>query len=378
MKCIDRYLLWSFFKTLLITFVSLAGLFVIIDAFANLDEFIPHGQREGSLVNVLAAYYGARILAFFDRTSSILTLIAAMFTVTWLQRHNEITALLAAGISKARIVKPLIAAVAVVSVVAIVNRELVIPQFQERLSRNAQDWFGDKAKPFQTRHDHETNILMNGKYTYADEQRIAKPSFRLPPNLRGQFGRQITAENAYYRAPRDGKPGGYWFRGVEQPENIAQIPTFRIDDRRIILTPADTDWLKPNECFIASNVAFAPLRGGHTWQRFASTTDLIAGLQNPSLEYRANVRVMIHTRMVRPIMDMTLLFLGLPLILTREYRNVFVSIGVCILLVAGFYVLVLICHGLGNQHLLTPAFSAWLPLVISVPLAAALSESLYR
>ena len=47
-------------------------------------------------------------IAFFDRMSGVLTLIAVMFTVTWIQRHQEMTALLAAGISRRRVLRPVL------------------------------------------------------------------------------------------------------------------------------------------------------------------------------------------------------------------------------------------------------------------------------
>ena len=84
----------------------------------------------------------------------------------------------------------------------------------------------------------------------------------------------------------------------------------------------------------------------------------------------------IHERIVRPCLDMALIFLGLPLVLHRENRNFFIAIGSCVMLVIVFFLVVIACHGLGRQYLLTPAFSAWLPLAIFVPLAAILSGPL--
>ena len=66
--------------------------------FENLEEFISYAERQGSLLGVLIDYYGARVLSFFDRISGLLALIAAIFTVTWFQRSNELTAVTAAGI----------------------------------------------------------------------------------------------------------------------------------------------------------------------------------------------------------------------------------------------------------------------------------------
>ena len=124
MRTIDRYLLMQFLKVFVICFFSLTGLYIVIDGFSNLDDFMIYADEHGQLLSVMGQYYAYQSLSFFDRTSGILTLIAAMFTVTWIQRHNELTALEAAGLSKGRIIKPVIVAVAAISVLAAANREL--------------------------------------------------------------------------------------------------------------------------------------------------------------------------------------------------------------------------------------------------------------
>ena len=69
---------------------------------------MPSGK--GACCACCSSYYGARVLSFFDRISGLLALIAAIFTITWFQRTNELTAVMAAGISKARIIRPLVVA----------------------------------------------------------------------------------------------------------------------------------------------------------------------------------------------------------------------------------------------------------------------------
>src|ERR1051325_2462515 len=139
MPILDRYLVRQFFWVLMIFFCSFMGLYVVADLVNNYDELSNHAARHGGILRVVAEYYGQRSLSFFDQTSPLLILIASMFTVTSFRRHNEMTALMAAGIPKARIVKPIIVAAAVVTLFAAANRELVIPAFRQQLSFNAQD-----------------------------------------------------------------------------------------------------------------------------------------------------------------------------------------------------------------------------------------------
>ena len=98
MTTIDRYILKLFGKVLLVCFGSLAGLFVVVETFNNLEEFLELGKDKGGILQVLQVYFVPRIFSLFDRTSSLLALVRAFFTLTWLQRTNELTAIMAAGI----------------------------------------------------------------------------------------------------------------------------------------------------------------------------------------------------------------------------------------------------------------------------------------
>ena len=125
MKIIDRYLLRQFIHVFVICFVSLTGLYVDarrVQPSRRLHAITP--RRRDSLLGVLGEYYFYKSIGFFERLSGVISLIAAMFTVAWIQRHNELTALMAAGISRVRVVKPVIMACITLAVLTAVGREV--------------------------------------------------------------------------------------------------------------------------------------------------------------------------------------------------------------------------------------------------------------
>src|SRR5260221_8763219 len=121
MLIIHRYLLRQFLQVFIICFCSLMGLFVVIDAFQNYEEFSRYGDQHGGAFAEIFRYYAYRSLTFFDATSAIVALIAAMFTLSNFQRFNELTALLAAGIPKWRIIKPIVVVGFFIALAATVN-----------------------------------------------------------------------------------------------------------------------------------------------------------------------------------------------------------------------------------------------------------------
>ncbi len=378
MRIIDRYLLRQFVQVFLICFVSLDGLYVVFDAFSNLDEFLRYTEKEGALLGIMGEFYAYRSLLFFERISAMLTMIAGMFTVTWIQRHNELTALMAAGVSRTRIIVPIIAASGCISLATGACREFVIPHLADQLARDPKNLRGEYGQILKPRYDNETNILLQGKVAYANERRVNAPSFIFMESLYGQ-GKQLAAENAYYRAPENGRPGGYLLKNVARPQGLAEQPSLEQNGRKILITPHDEPaWLKPDECFVVSNVNFDQLSGGQGWRQFSSTPQLIEGLSNPSLglagDFGADVRVAIHARLIQPFLDMTLLFLGLPLVLNGTNRNVFLAAGMCGAVCGAFMMVVMGFQYLGAVALLRPSLAAWGPLLIFVPVAVGMFD----
>jgi lipopolysaccharide export system permease protein len=376
MWIIDRYVLRQFFQTFVICFTSLAGLYIIFDAFANLDGFLQFANRQGGLVKVVSGYYALRTVLFFDRTVGLLTLTAAMFTATWLQRHNEMTALLAAGISRVRIITPLVGAAVVIIVVAAISRETVIPRFRMELSRSPQDLAGEAPHNVREQYD-DRDIQIEGASLQLNQKRIEKPKIHLPSPLNRYSKQAIKATAAYYQAPEGDRPGGFLLDGVEQPKDLGKQPSLVRDGHPIIITPRDADWLKPDQCFFVTNVTFEQLTDDREWLDFSSTSQLISEVKTSTF-YSGKYRVAIHARVVQPLLDITLLFLGLPLVLAKGSRNVFVAMGMCALVVSVFMIIVLVSQHLGAKAAITPALAAWAPLVISLPIAVEMAQAIRK
>ena len=99
---LDRMVLFSFFRSYAIVWSSLISLFVVIDLFTHLDAYM---NRPGGFVVIahyIVRYYAFRIPQVFDLLAEPISLMAATFTVAWLQRNNELLPQLSAGIPTRR------------------------------------------------------------------------------------------------------------------------------------------------------------------------------------------------------------------------------------------------------------------------------------
>ena len=147
----------------------------------------------------------------------------------------------------------------------------------------------------------------------------------------------------------------------------------------MLITPHDYPWLKAGRVFRGQRGHLRAAYRRPGFRSFASTRELIRALQNSSLDFGLDIRVTIHGRFVKPILDITLLFLGLPLVVSRQSRNVFWAIGLCLAIVTLFSAGGDGAGRNGEGRLLDYARAGRLgPLDPLVPPAVALGESMWE
>ena len=158
------------------------------------------------------------------------------------------------------------------------------------------------------------------------------------------FGKKLIANDAYFLEATDLHPAGYLFDwGDGSVPHRSNAHRCSSEEQAIVLTSRDAQWLEPGQAFVVSQLSFQLLANGSAWRNYASTGELITELNSPSTELGADVRVAVHTRMVQPVIDTTLLMLGLPLMFSRRQRNVFLSIGICLSVAIAFTLATVAC-----------------------------------
>lgn len=128
---LDRYVLREFFRTLMLAVMASTVVFVLIHLMDHIDGYL---DQEATLAEVVRYY--AYLLPYNGIiTLPMAMLIATILTMGELGRHEEITAMKAAGRSIYRIVLPLLLVAAGISVGVLLLGETVVPQ----LSRTANE-----------------------------------------------------------------------------------------------------------------------------------------------------------------------------------------------------------------------------------------------
>jgi len=358
-----------FAKIFLVCFFSIQGLFIVGHIFTNLDEIIEITERGGGISYTIREFYWPRICLFFDQTFALLTLTAAIFAYVFLQRSNQTVAVEAGGISKSRIVRPLIGVAIILLGVSVVNREFNLPQFQSSLARTAQNWQGENEIKMQFRQDFETGVVLTGNRVIPSERTITNPSFQV--NLDNSAIQIIGSKAVFENATKD-RPAGYLIKDIptEDSARLLVQDVIGINKQPVVLIHSNHSWIGKDQVFVVTSLGIDEIAHGTQMDRYASLSQLVEDSKNPSLFVSSRQRVDIHSRIVRPFLDLSVILLGLPIVISRRDRNLFIAGGTCLLVVTVLQLVVMACSGLGSMGLIRSAdLAAWLPLMIFFPLS---------
>ena len=147
MKTLDSYIIRRFLTNMLLCLAVVVSLRIVADLFINMDEFAKQKVAFGQLVGWIATYYAYHSLEYFAELGGVAIVMAAAFTIARMNASNELTAIMASGVSLRRVLLPIVICSAIMSVLVLVDRELVIPSPEIRsvLARDRDDQVGDEG-----------------------------------------------------------------------------------------------------------------------------------------------------------------------------------------------------------------------------------------
>jgi lipopolysaccharide export system permease protein len=362
MNLIDRQLVRSYLKAYLVCLVSLLGLYIVIDLFTNLEDFYEHKNSLLAIMRHIVIYYGLKVTQIFDRLSEPIVLMAAAFTVAWVQRSNELMPLLSAGVSTHRFVRPILIASCLMLGLGVINQEWIIPRIGTYLMNDRDDPEGQKTLVVQGAYE-PNGIHIEGRLGWRSKWLVEDFYVVIPESIGGSLV-NLSAHEARYIPPGPDKYTGGWLLTGTVPaelENWHNAVLEAIDPGKYFLHTAEVD--------------FDTITRARNWYNFASTQRLRAELSKPDSARLAAMAVLFHSRFTRPILGIILVLSGISVILRDQNRNVFISAGLCVGLCGLFFAVLFVCKSLGDNEYLSPALAAWIPVMYFGPFSAALFDA---
>jgi lipopolysaccharide export system permease protein len=372
MTILDRQRYWAYMKAYVICFTSMTSLYIIIDAFTNLDEFTKINDTPTKLLTFMSRYYAIRTTMIYDKLCGVIGMMAAIFTVTWVQRNNELLAMLAAGISAPRVIRPVMISGALVSTLAVVNQELLLPRFANELQKYPDDDGRQLVRVF-GRYD-SNRVYLHSSGPFADRNHLTIANFYVtfPVSLFGVTG-ELSSRMAYYIPPDHPTAplkGGWLMRGtkVTPPSLSGTEPVMvKLDAKALegFPPPKNASEEVGEAYFLQSSATFDTLiRKPAEWYQFAGTPELIEALNDPSNEHeKKDIAIYLHQRNLRPGLAFALMALSMPLVLGGFARNTYLNLGFSVATSAAFYASLFACQYLAGHGMFPPEMSAWIPMI---------------
>lgn len=348
---LTRYLLRNFAAGFAVCLVAGLGLYIVMDLSANLARFLKPGRADvGAFI---ANYYLFRLPFLFTKLCPIFGLLAAAFTLTYLEKRNELTPIKASGISMVRFTRPLLVVGVLLAGVSLALEQWVVPVAARQIyARNLER--SDEHLWYQLVHDAKhSQYLFYTAYFPVDTKLEGVYLSRLDENMRER--EFLFAEEGRFDPDGSGTwvvRRGYRIRYDERGIRLGDPDRF---DRAVLETS-----LLPSDMENRALVDELPLsQAVRVWKRSPST---------PALGVR------LHFRAAYPAANVLLLLLGLPVILAGARGRYFLG-ALATALVGGAYLgVVFLALKLGMSGVLPPFLAGWGPVILFGALAAALHD----
>lgn len=353
----DIYVSRQFLAAYAVCLVSFMGLFILIEAFAKLERFL---SQDTPLIVALLKYHVAMVpTVYANYLGPILTLAAGMFTMTHMNRRNELAPLKAAGVSVYRVMVPIFLLAILLMGFSFYLKDSVIPRFKDPI-RAALAL--SRSKPltpppyFDRNHGYYIKV-----HEYSTTRKIGQgvEVSTLHPN--GKISMQIDANSMeWVPAGSPDSDEGIWL--------LREGSIQRWDDMgNLVLNVAATRFERLKEPFkrreLDTSLRPIDLEASDLDISYLSWRDLRR--QYERQPYHKHLAVKLHQHFAFPLAHVILLFLGLPFVLNIGSKSTFLSIAMSFLICALFYFTCTVCMNVSNQSdLLSPILAAWLPVML--------------
>lgn len=360
---LDRYILRSLSLNFLITLAIMISLYVVLDMFVNMDEFTEGGDSVWIVIGNIVDYYWPNVFLYYAQLSGAITLFACVSTIARHRKLNELTAILASGVSLYRVAAPVLGFGLVTTALLVVDTEWMIPAVAHKLARDHDDASGARSYEvlflrdrggalFSARHFHPTNLDLRKLLVITRSESGAVVS-------------ALEADRAMWEPPTPLRPSGRWRleRGRKTTRVLREESTLGPREDKEITYPRfyESD-LDPKAI---------QLRQSEGWMRFLSLRRL-RELQAGGLADAARIAHTRHARITAPLSSMVLLLLGLPFFLKRSPTNVLSDTGKCMLACGLCYVVSFIAQSVRPES--GTALPAWIPIFVFATVAVVLID----
>lgn len=340
MTLISRYTLGTFGRIFGLSLAAFIGLYLLVDFFERVDNFIEHGAA----AHLYLSYFALKIPFIAVQVAPLACLLAVFMTLGGFSRSNELTAMHSAGISLLRVTLPLLVTGLSISLLTLVAYEYLVPM----CVKQANSIYSNKVqgRPLAT--------FKRNRIWLRDGRKIV--NIRLAEAEKGEL--QGVTLFAFDRnnelINRSDISQAIYVNGQWRAETMVQR---RFDNGNLVASQTGNDLevdlkLTPDDFRVPGSKRNEDL-GYRELRSLASK--LRAEGYNPT-----RFEVDMHARLATPFASLIMAFLGIPFAL-RKGRDSGLALGIAMSVMIGvvYFILQAILLAFGYASALPSALAAW-------------------
>lgn len=358
---LDRYLLRSLLTNYVIGIGVMLSLYVVLDLFVNMDEFTERGESVFAVTRNVVDYYLPNLALYFAQLGGIITLFACGAVLARMRKLNEVTAMLASGVSLYRVARPILLFAIAASGLLVIDTEVIIPSVAHKLARKHDEVGGQRAYEVLFLKDGEGALLSAGRFF--PESGDLQSLLVMERDEGGAVQRIIESDRATWEPPINPLSTGTW--RLDRGRSLTRVSEAGFGPRENKVEEYPTTYksnLSPKEI---------ELRQAEGWVRFLSLSQLKELQSEPEADAATIMRTR-HARVVSLIVSLLLVMLGLPFFLDRSPANILGDATKCVLVCGLCYVGTFVAQSIRIESL--SAITAWIPVFVFGTLAMALLD----
>ena len=346
LRILDRHVISAFLTPFIYCLAAFILLFIIGDLFESLEDFL----RIPGWGPVMLKYYALFIPSVLVYITAIAALLALLYSLGKLQKHNEISAMRSGGISVYRITFPLLLLCLFFSLAILYLNETVVPLTMKQTSllkekqlqagRRFNEVIGDVVF---------SNPMTNRSYyfeTFETRSNAASGITIYEQRPDGTILRRITARRALFRS------GSWWLTEGA----VYTYPLDRLPEKRVFGKEEFSFEVRPED-----------LRESLQELESLSYTDLKRSLERkrgfPPATLRPSL-IILHQKIAMPLACLIMGLIGVGFGLRIGRGSMLAGVGLSLALGFLYYVLYSLAGALGKQGYLPPWLAAWLGNIV--------------
>jgi lipopolysaccharide export system permease protein len=344
MCILDHYILKKFLAALLACIFIFLFLYIIVDIFGHLDEII----KQKTSLNLLKRYYLYYLPIIFVQVCPIACLLACIFTLSGLNRHNEIIAMRSSGLSIFQITRPLIITACIITTfVFLINEKMVSGSYTllEQLKQRMQ-----------TQRQNKPEQVIENLSVYGSNNRLFFVNKFFPARNEMEGITILQQDNRQNITKKIIASKGVWRQGIWR---FYQCITYEYDENgqikkgpRYLEKEIMDIWEEPQDFLLMrqqpESMSIEQL------QKYIRKFSMIQAQKVAN-----NLRIDLYQRFTLPLTNFVIIILGIPFALkTRRRATILSSFGISFIMGFLYYTANALSIAFGKAGILSPFVSA--------------------